>query len=385
MARKKTTGTPRTHAASVTVGDVTAVMDRIAPPHLAESWDNVGLLVGVSTADVSRCILCIDLTEDVLAEAVEQQAQMIVSYHPLIFDGMKCLRPDVFPGSIVMELVRRGMAVYSPHTALDCAPGGTCDILADMVDMVDPKPIRPTSPGNSGHCKLVVFVPESDLDAVSNAVWSAGGGLIGEYRKCSFRLAGTGTFEGSEHSNPTVGQAQQFEQAPEYRLEILVPTDRLTEAVAAMRAAHSYEEPAYEMYHLAQEAPARTGMGRIGNLARPVSMKTLVAKVKRHTGIAKLSMVNYAPDRVISSAAVCPGSCGKILYDCIGRCDAYITGEMRHHDALAAQRAGLAVICTSHSNSERLALNAIARRLAKDLPSLDAVVSERDRDPFHIA
>ncbi len=178
---------------------------------------------------------------------------------------------------MLLSLARAGVAVYSPHTAFDNTRGGINDLLARRLGIVDAIGLRP---GRScGQMKVVVFVPEKDLQSVADAMFAAGAGHIGEYRECSFRLAGIGTFFGSDTANPTIGQKGRREEVNEWRLEVVCPANRTEQVVAAMRRAHSYEEPAFDLYPL-QALPSRSGEGRVGLLASARPLAELATAVK---------------------------------------------------------------------------------------------------------
>jgi dinuclear metal center YbgI/SA1388 family protein len=357
--------------------ELIARLEQIAPAHYAQSWDNVGLLVGDPAQPVTRVLLAIDYTPAVAAEARRERCELLVAYHPPIFEGLKRLTA----GSAVYEAIRDGLALYSPHTALDVAPGGTNDVLADALGLTARAPLRP-APGRDSALKLVVFVPESHVETVSQALFDAGAGRIGNYSACSFRSPGTGTFFGEAGTSPAVGQQGQLERVPELRLETLVPLARLEPVVRALRAAHPYEEPAFDLVRLAPP-PEGVGLGRIGT--RPaVSRAELFAEIKRELSLEHLLIAGPTTGE-LTCAAAGAGACGDLYRDALTQgAELYLTGEMRHHDALAAARAGMTVVCTLHSNSERATLARLARRLEESAPGVTVRVSREDRDPFAV-
>ena len=360
--------------------DICEVLGEVAPPELAADWDNVGLLIGDASSPVRRLLLTIDLTEAVLAEAARASADMVMAYHPPIFKALTKLTTAAAP--VVWAAARAGLAVYSMHTALDAAPGGTNDVLAEAVGVVDAHPLAPAPA--EGQCKLVVFAPPGDLPAVASAAFAAGAGRIGNYSECSFAAPGTGTFLGGAGSSPAVGRAGRRERSAEVRLEAVVPRAALAEVVSAIREAHSYETPAIDVYAL-EPVPCGGGMGRVGRLRRPVGMKAFIARVKRALGVPRVLVAGRAPRRV-TTVAVGAGSCGDLCDDAArAGADVFVTGEMRHHQALAAAAAGLTVVCVGHSNSERLTLGVLAKRIRTALPGLKVKISRKDRDPFDIA
>jgi len=369
------------------VSRIVQALEAIAPPSMAQEWDNVGLLVGDPSRQTSALLLCIDLTEETLSEAVRAKAGMVLAYHPVIFKPLSRITADAVP--VLYQVVRRGLAVYSTHTALDAAPGGTNDILAEAMGLEDRRPLEPA--GDDSQCKVVVFVPPDEASRVADAAFAAGAGRIGNYAECAFFCHGIGSFFGQPGAHPRVGQAGRREVAEELRLEMIAPVSKAAEVCAAIRAVHSYEQPAIDVYPLRQHPPGY-GMGRIGRLSRPVTVGTLINRLKRATKLKRVLVASGAAGRgrnglgsLVSTAACCAGSCGSVFRSAIkAGATFYLTGEMRHHDALEAAAAGMTVVCLGHSNSERIALRRLAERLNVVLPGLKVLVSKRDRDPFEI-
>ena len=246
-----------------TVADVMKFLEKVAPLTLAAEWDNVGLLLGDSAREVRRVMTCLTVTPESAAEAVREKADLLVSHHPILFRPVPKLTAASTEGRMLLDLVRAGASVYSPHTAYDNAPGGINDGLARRLRLTNVRSLRSLPSGSQ--TKLVVFVPDKDLAKVSDALFAAGAGRIGEYRECSYRLSGTGTFFATEATNPTIGTKGRREDVAEWRLEVVCPTGRVAEIVRAMRSAHSYEEPAFDLYPLTSD-PTRHGQGRIGVL-----------------------------------------------------------------------------------------------------------------------
>lgn len=355
-------------------------METIAPTRHAESWDNVGLLAGDPKQVVRGAMLCIDYTPEVACESAGANCDVIVAYHPPIFDPLK----RVVAGSLVFDAIRRGVAIYSPHTALDVAEGGTNDMLADAIGLPAParEPLR-LAQTKASQYKLVTFVPEKDVERVSAALFDAGAGRIGKYSACSFRSPGTGTFFGEEGTNPAVGESGRLERADEIRIETVVPIAKIDIVIRAMRAAHPYEEPAFDLQQLAAP-PEGLGLGRIGDFDAPVERAELIERVKRELELPHLLLAGSIEGNA-KRAAVCAGACGDLLDDAIAQhADVYLTGEIKHHDALKAIRAGMTVICTLHSNSERAVLKRVKARLEAACPGLPVALSRMDRDPFAI-
>jgi dinuclear metal center YbgI/SA1388 family protein len=365
----------------VTVGEIAAAMDRIAPPSLAQSWDNVGLLIGDRAAECYRVFLCIDLTPAVLDEAIAKQCSMVVAYHPLIFRPISRLLADSGgTEAIAHKAIAHGIAVYSPHTALDAAPGGTNDVLAGLCGLKEVEPFEYIG-SELEEYKLVTFVPIEHLDSVSAALFAAGAGRIGEYEQCSYRLAGEGTFFGTESTNPQWGRRGRLEKVAEIRIEMVVSAKVLPEAVAALRNSHPYEEPAFDVYPLVDEP--KTGIGRVGSLPRATTLGKLASSLKKVTG-SRVATIVGAPGTRVRRAAVCVGAAGRLpLEKPRSRdCDVIITGEIRHHDALTILRRHLTAIALGHWESERPMLRPLAGRLAADVLGIETVIGRKDAGPF---
>ncbi|MFA5553918.1 MAG: Nif3-like dinuclear metal center hexameric protein [Phycisphaerae bacterium] len=363
------------------VSEIINQIEEVVPLKLSQSWDNVGLLIGEQSKQVRNLFLTIDITKAVLAEAKRCKAQMILSYHPVIWDGLKKINPDG-PAGVVHELIRSEIAVYSVHTALDAVQGGVNDALAEIVGIKNPKPLGDyVDSAAAVNYKLVVFVPVKAADKVANAIFSAGAGWIGNYSRCSFQASGKGTFLPMDGAKPAIGKKGKLEEVDEIRLECIVPEVVLNKVVEAMKKAHPYEEPAFDIFRL-YNPQEKIGLGRIGQLAEPMKIEQIIKRIKRYAGAKAVGIVGESK-RTVKKAAVCAGSCGKIINSVIS-CGAelYVTGEIKHHQAIAAQEQGLTCLCLSHTVSERFILKKLAKQLQKRLKTVKISVSKADNDPF---
>jgi dinuclear metal center YbgI/SA1388 family protein len=363
------------------VMDVAAAVDGIVPLKLAQDWDNVGLLVGDPQQNVGNILLTIDVTGDVVSEAKKLKTDLILSYHPLIWDGLKSITTDG-DGKIVHELVRSGISVFSVHTALDTVAGGVNDALAEIMALQDVEPLGDYVANPAGdNLKLTVFVPVDSLDKVANAVFAAGAGHIGNYSHCGFGTDGTGTFLPLDGARPAIGKKGKFEKVHETRFESIVPGAKVAGVVAAMKKAHPYEMPAFDCYRL-HDTESKYGLGRIGKLEKPLRVDEIIQRVKKATGARAVGIVGR-DKRTVRKAAVCAGSCGKIINTVIASgADLYLTGELKHHLALAAQEAGLTCLCLSHTVSERFMLKKFAKQLGRQIGPVTIKISKKDADPF---
>jgi len=361
-----------------TVADIESYLQKFAPLHRAADWDNVGLILGDRAVAVSRVITCLTVTPEVVAEAIASNAQLIVTHHPMLFRPVQKLTDADPEGRMVLELLRHQIAVYSPHTAFDNCQNGINDQLAVLLQLQDVRPLR--SFDRPKQWKFVVFVPEADLARVSDAIFAAGAGTIGQYSQCSFRVSGTGTFFGSDTTNPTVGQKGRREEVGEWRVEAVCPESAVEAVISAMRKAHSYEEPAFDMYPLRPLRDA-TGEGRIGRLPTAPSLEKLAEQIR---SLLKSGPVQVVGDlgRSVTSLALACGAAGHNLKDAIRlRADVFLTGEMRFHDYLSAQAHGIAVILPGHYSTERLGAEALARQLQANWSEISASVSCKETDP----
>jgi len=364
------------------ITDIAQTIEKIVPLKLAQDWDNVGLLVGDGGQEARNILLTIDITHEVAAEAKKLKTDMIVSYHPVIWEGLKKITAEHGTGGIVYDLIRSQIAVFSIHTALDAAIGGVNDGLAEIVGIANAEPIGDYVENPYGqYYKFVVFVPNDSLAAVAEAVFAAGAGHIGNYSHCGFYAQGQGSFLPTEGAKPAVGKKGSLEKVEETRFEAIVPAEKLTDCIAAMRKAHPYEMPAFDVIKLYNDLN-RFGLGRIGRLKQPTPLGVIIERIKKHTGAKAVGIVGQEK-KLVKKAAVCAGSCGKIINTVIAqKADLYVTGELKHHQALAAQQAGVTCLCLSHTVSERFILKKFANRLQKQMPQLTIRISTKDSDPF---
>lgn len=371
-----------THKQSTcSVADFCCAMEKIAPTSLAQDWDHVGLLVGDVKAPVKNTLLCIDLTPAVVEEAIQKKMDMIMAYHPPIFKSFATIHAqskDI--DAQVFNCIRNGIAIYSTHTALDAAEGGTNDVLASLCGIQQTEPLEYVD--SSGPCKfkLVVFIPKEDVEKVARAMFDAGAGHIGDYSDCSYRISGQGTFIGGDSTNPAIGQKGQLETVDEIRFETVVPVKNLPAVVKAMIDTNRYDEPAFDIYPL-KASPVR-GIGRVGTLPESITLQSLAQQLIKSTD-AKCVQIVGDTDRSLKRAVIVAGAAGSLPFLIpLTSEDVIITGEIRHHDALTIQRSGCCAIALGHWASERPALQSLAERLESYLPNQSITLSQADTDPF---
>lgn len=382
------------------IADLIGALEAFAPLEAAESWDRVGLQAGdPARALTGPVVLTIDLTERVLAEAVGLRAGAIIAYHPPIWNPLKSLGASTAVERIVRGAIEAGIAVYTPHTALDAAPGGINDWLCAGVSRADASrddrgaaqriagDVRALVPhqrrARSREVKLVVFVPEEAADRVRSALGTAGAGGIGTYRLCSFGASGVGTFLPMEGAHPAVGEVGRLERVRELRLEMVCSRAALPLAIETLREFHPYEEPAFDVYELEAEPVRRAGAGRRLVLDQPATMRVLGERLRDYLGTprVRLSVPWDDAERAVSTVAVVAGA-GESMLDDAARegCQVFVTGEMKHHEVQRAAHLGIGVIVAGHTNTERGYLPRLAARLERALPGVLFVCSRADRD-----
>lgn len=352
-------------------------LDRLYPPSWAEEWDNPGLQVGDPSATVRRVLVALDPTLDVIREGAAKGAELLVTHHPLLFGPITTLDlGEAVPGAVA-EAVSTGVAVVACHTNADVASPGVSDILARAIGLEGVRPLVAT--GARWKLKLVTFVPTEATPKVLEALAGAGAGVIGEYESCSFRVRGTGTFRPGVAASPAVGEGGELNEVEEDRLEIVLPRDRLPAAIEAVIAAHPYEEVAYDVYPL--EGAGGVGLGRVGELAEEATARDLVARCERALGVS-VRLAGDAGLRV-RRVAVCGGSGGSLVPEAVrSGAEAFVTGDLKHHHALAAAEAGIVALDAGHHGTEWPFVLHLAERLSLEGPPGEVLVAETSTDPF---
>ena len=360
--------------AQLLVADVTKRLQSWFPLELAEEWDNVGLLLGHPLWPVRRVLVCLTLTTDVATAAADSKTDLVIAHHPILFRPIQRLRGDDPLTAPVLTLAEHRVALYSPHTAFDSARAGINQAIAEALELREIRPLRPAA--GPQQYKLVVFVPQQDLQRVLDALFEAGAGVIGEYRECSFRLAGKGTFYGTESTSPTVGQKGRREEVEEWRVEVVCPAGAVDEIVRAMRAAHSYEEPAYDVYPLRRMPEYQAGGGRMGRLEEPLALDVFARRCGRLFDCSAVAVVGTGT-RPIGSVAIACGAGASFLQDASAQgADVLLTGEARFHQQLEARERGLGLVLVGHFEMERFGVARLAERLSEAFPQLEIELAD---------
>lgn len=352
-----------------------------APPGAAWSQDNVGLQIGSRKTKIKNVFLCLELTKEAAEEAVKNHCNFIFTHHPLLFNPLKNLDfQNNSKAKLIEKVVKNDLVVYSAHTNLDFTKDGVSFELAKVLKLNN---IRFLKREEENQFKLVVFVPNSHVEKISNAIFDASGGIIGEYSKCSFRTSGTGTFKGSDKSNPVIGKRNSFEYVDEIRLEVLVNSWHLNKVITAMLKVHPYEEPAYDIYPLKNEN-SNYGFGAVGELQKSLSPKEFLSHVCKSL---KAENVRYAKGKngKIKKVAVCGGSGTDLLNAAIDqKADAFITADIKYHTFQDGENKIL-FIDAGHYETEVLVLNIVKKKMEKFInkqgESLEIIKFKRSTNP----
>jgi dinuclear metal center YbgI/SA1388 family protein len=363
------------------LADVTAALDALYPPSLAESWDAVGLVCGDPDAPVSRVLFAVDPAEVVVREALTGSYDLLVTHHPLYLRGTTSVAADDPKGRMVHALVRGGCGLFVAHTNADRARPGVSDALAALFDLQDTAPLEPVPEQLD---KLVAFVPLDAVERVRDAVLAAGAGRLGSYDSCTWSTTGTGTFRPLPGAAPAVGEVGAFERVEEARLETVVPRRLRRAVVAALLEAHPYETPAYDVLPMA-DLPSGLGLGRVGQLPAPLALGELVAKAAAVLPPTAWGVRGTGdPARLVQRLAVCGGSGDSAMgLAKASGADVFLTADLRHHPASEAPE-GLALVDAAHWATEWPWLRSAAAALTR-VVGVSAVVSSTCTDPWTTA
>ncbi len=380
---------------SPSLAEISHLLDTLYDPRWADSWDAVGLVCGDPDQPVHKVLFAVDPVLAVVDEAVAWGADLVVTHHPLLLRPVHGVAATDPKGRVVHRLVRHGIALQVCHTNADSADPGVSDALAAAVGLTELRPLDPDPAPDTD--LLVTFVPQDAVDAVVDALSAAGAGSIGDYERCAWAAAGTGTFRPLTGANPTIGRVGDIEQVPETRIEMELPRSRRTAVLAALRSAHPYEEPAFHLLERATQ-PSSRGTGRVGVLAGQQTLREFAAGVAEALPATAAGVrVAGDPDQPVRTVAVCGGA-GDAFLDLArsSGADAYLTSDLRHHPASEFREhayggTGVALVDVAHWAAEwtwlPLAERTLTTALAQREVTVDTRVSRTCTDPwqFHLA
>lgn len=363
----------------VLIKDIARYLEQVAPPGLAEEWDNVGLLVGDAGRQVRRVLTALDVTPDVLEEARQVNADLIVAHHPVIYKPIKGVTGGTYQGRLLLKAINANISIYCMHTNYDAAQDGLNDILARELGLLNIRGLNEYK--SDALYKVVVFVPVEAVEKVRNAMSEMGAGFIGNYRDCTFSVKGIGTFRPLEGSNPYIGTKGEAESVDEYRLESIIGERELPGMLKRMIEAHPYEEPAYDVYKLS--APAKKyWLGRVGELGKEMTVDEFIEFVREKLGAGILQLAGGRVGSIRKAAVFCGSFDGNMKGIMRENPDVLLTGEIKYHNALELVETGVKIIQAGHFNTERLMEKEIAALIGARFPQVDSMASKASADVF---
>ncbi|MBQ8256549.1 MAG: Nif3-like dinuclear metal center hexameric protein [Bacteroidaceae bacterium] len=348
-----------------------------APLPLQDGFDNAGLQVGLTEAEVTGVLLCLDVTEKIVDEAVASGCNLIVSHHPLIFSPLKKITGSTYVERCVIKALSNGVAIYSAHTNIDNAPGGVNHRIAGKLGLSNLKILVPKE---NALLKLSVYVPTVAADAVRNALFAVGCGKIGNYGSCSYNVQGYGTFEAGEGTNPFCGSVGELHKEEEVRIDTILPAYLKSKVVKALLAAHPYEEPAFDLYPL-QNSWATAGTGVIGELPVECEEREFLERIKTIFSAGSVRHTSLQGKKV-KRVALCGGAGGSFAGAALAAgADLYLTGEARYHD-LFNYDGKMIVAVIGHYESEQFTMDIFKEIISEAFPQLCVKVTDNNTNPI---
>lgn len=362
----------------MTIQEIINQLEALAPPALQEEYDNAGLITGDPSRPCTGVLLALDVTEEVLAEAIDRGCNLIVTHHPIVFSGLKKITGRNLVERCVIRAIRADLALYAIHTNLDNVLEGVNGKLADLLGLGNRRVLQPL-PGTLR--KLVFFVPPAFADKVRDALFQAGAGHIGRYAECSFGSEGTGTFKAGDGARPFVGERGIRHEEPEWRIEMIYPSLKEAGIVKALKEAHPYEEVAYYLHNL-ENTYNGLGAGLLGEWEAPLEESGFLALVRNRL---QLPMIRHSArtGRPVRKIALCGGA-GKFL---INRAlsegvDAFITADLKYHDFFGAD--GRLLLCDiGHFESEQFTVDLLLDILQQKFPTFAVLKSGLRTNPVY--
>ena len=353
------------------IQDIIKPLEELAPPYLQESYDNTGLLIGNLQNEVKKALITLDVTEALLQEAIHKKCGLIIAHHPLIFKSLKSITGKNATERIVEKAIKNNIAVYAIHTNLDNVDTGVNTILCSKLGLKNTKIL---SPKKELLRKLVTFCPADYAEKIRKAIFDAGAGHIGNYDSCSFNAPGTGSFRGSEDTNPFVGEKGKLHYENEIRIETVYPVYKEQAVLKALFDSHPYEEVAYDIYFLGNEY-SRVGAGMIGELEKEIDEIGFLNKIKKTTGTGCIRHSQLL-NRKIKKVAVCGGTGSFLIKDAKkARADVFITADVKYHEFFEAENK-MVIADIGHYESEQFAKELIYNVLNKKFSNFAVLISE---------
>ncbi|RYY31018.1 MAG: Nif3-like dinuclear metal center hexameric protein [Chitinophagaceae bacterium] len=360
------------------IADVVNYFEQLAPSVLQESYDNAGLICGDPGRECTGMLTCLDSTPAVITEAIQQGCNLIVAHHPIIFSGIKKLNGKNYIEEAIILAVKNDIAILAVHTNLDNVKEGVNKMMADKIGLINRSVLAP-KPGILQ--KLYVFVPHSHAAAVQDAMFAAGAGAIGNYSECSFSADGRGSFKAGQGTEPFVGEQGVRHNEQETRIEVILPSWLSAKVLAAMRAAHPYEEVAYDLVNLAN-AYGEVGAGLAGELPAEMAETDFLRLLKQAFG---LDVVRHTAltGRPVKRVALCGGAGSFLIFKALGvKADVYVTADIKYHEFFDAN--GRMMICDiGHFESEQFTVDLLYGILREKFPNFAVLKTKVRTNPVH--
>ncbi len=362
----------------MTIKNITDYLEAWAPLSQAEDFDNVGLLVGNYNTKVSGILVTLDTTVAVVDEAIANNCNLIISFHPIIFSGLKRINSSSFVERVVTKTIKNNIAIYSMHTALDNAFNGVSGKIADIIGLEEKRILIPKL---NTIKKLTTYIPNTYANIIRNALFEAGAGNIGNYEKCSFNVQGQGTYKGNENSNPTIGKKGELHTEPETLISVTFQSYLENNIINALFKAHPYEEVAFEVVSL-NNKNQNIGLGIIGNLSKSTDTDNFVDLLKNKFG-AKGIRTSALVNKSIKKVAVLGGSGSFAINNAKrAKADIYVTADLKYHDFFKADNK-LILIDIGHYESEQFTKNIIVDYLTKKFLNFAVILSKIYTNPIN--
>lgn len=362
----------------MTVKSICDLIQEVAPLALQESYDNAGLLVGNSQMEVTSVLVCIDITEEVIDEAMQKKCNLIVSHHPLIFSGLKKLTGKNEVERCVINAIKNDIAIYAAHTNLDNVLTG---VSAKMAEKIGLKNIRILQPKENALVKLVTFVPRIHSYNVRQAMFNAGAGHIGNYDSCSYNTEGFGTFKANENADPFIGNKGELHTETEVKIEVILPDYLQSKVIVALIKAHPYEVPAYDVIPL-KNSWNEVGAGVIGELEDEVDEMVFLNQLKDIFKSPAIKFTNLL-NKKIKTIALCGGSGSSFLNTAISaNADIYISGDFKYHEFFDAKNRIL-IADIGHYESEQFTKDIFYEIITKKMPTFAVQISDIKTNPIN--
>lgn len=355
------------------VQDIIDILEAHAPTPLQEKWDNCGMQVGNPEMEVTSALCTLDVTLNVVREAIEKGCNLIITHHPLIFGGLKSLTGKNDVERCVIEAIQKNVNIYAAHTNMDNVLKGVSGKMAEKLGL---KKVAIMAPQSEKLVKIAVYVPQLHVTTVRNAMFAAGAGHIGNYDSCSFNVLGEGTFKALDASHPYVGEMgkQHFEK--ETRVEVVLPAFIQRKVISALKAAHPYEEVAYDVYSLQNEWDT-VGLGVVGELETPMVESEFLALLKETFGA---SVVRHSPlcGKVVTKVAMMGGSGASYVGSAIAAgADFFVTGDAKYHEFFMPE-GRLVLADIGHYESEQYTKELFKEIITKKITTFAARISDTD-------